>query len=237
MLPRGWTVTPAVFDGQEQEFLTNAYFFCIGTLAIDTADATNPVLSIKAIQSPGEPGSPSYEASVPLLGPAVLTFDGTVSMFEKHGDNQYFSAQVWYYVGENNNGKSPRYSMGTIWCRIPPTPRWRNFNLPRAGHLVQLQGGIGVSLLAGIKESQTIDENRINNLYESIRFGTRDSYKVTTPISRKRRAMGQPGSETTMIAAAQHKLRQSQDPDVAFTDCYRFGTSTSNQRIEAGSWR
>ncbi|KAN0081897.1 hypothetical protein V8E54_003195 [Elaphomyces granulatus] len=24
---------------------------------------------------------------VPLLGPAVLTFDGTVSMFEKHGDN------------------------------------------------------------------------------------------------------------------------------------------------------
>ncbi|KAN0086360.1 hypothetical protein V8E54_000048 [Elaphomyces granulatus] len=38
-------------------------------------------------------------------------------------------------------------------------------------------------MLAGIKESQTIDENRI-----------RDSYKVTTPISRKRRAMGQPGS-------------------------------------------
>jgi hypothetical protein len=60
---------------------------------------------------PGEPGSPSYEASVPLLGPAVLTFDGTVSMFEKHGDNQYFSAQVWHYVGKNNDGKSPRYSM------------------------------------------------------------------------------------------------------------------------------
>jgi hypothetical protein len=66
------------------------------------------------------------------------------------------------------------------------------------------------SLLAGIKEwvklfsfiywsiplllrSQTIDENRINNLYESLRFGTRKSYKVTTPISRKRRGMGQPG--------------------------------------------
>ncbi|OXV08157.1 hypothetical protein Egran_04080 [Elaphomyces granulatus] len=50
------------------------------------------------------------------------------------------------------------------------------------------------SLLAGIKESQTIDENRINNLYESLRFGTRKSYKVTTPISRKRRGMGQPAS-------------------------------------------
>jgi hypothetical protein len=37
-------------DSQEQEFLNNAYFFCIGTLAIDTADATSPVLSIKAIQ-------------------------------------------------------------------------------------------------------------------------------------------------------------------------------------------
>jgi hypothetical protein len=37
-------------DSQEQEFLNNAYFFCIGTLAIDTADTTNPVLSIKAIQ-------------------------------------------------------------------------------------------------------------------------------------------------------------------------------------------
>ncbi|KAN0066898.1 hypothetical protein V8E54_000034 [Elaphomyces granulatus] len=132
-------------DGQEQEFRTNAYFFCIGTLTIDTADATNPVLSVKAIQvlvCPGEPGSPTYEASVPLLGPAVLTFDGTVSMFEKHGDDQYFSAQVWHYAGKNNDGKSPRYSMGTIWCRIPPTPRWRNFNLPRAGHLVQLQGTV-----------------------------------------------------------------------------------------------
>ncbi|KAN0067640.1 hypothetical protein V8E54_014205 [Elaphomyces granulatus] len=136
-------------DGQEQEFLNNAYFFCIGTLAIDTADTTNPVLSIKAIQvcvCPGEPGSPSYEASAPLLGPAVLTFDGTVSMFEKHGDNQYFSVQVWHYVGKNNDGKSPRY-MGTIWCRIPPTPRWRNFNLPRAGHLVQLQGTVDLHLL------------------------------------------------------------------------------------------
>ncbi|KAN0067696.1 hypothetical protein V8E54_014261 [Elaphomyces granulatus] len=63
---------------------------------------------------PGEPGSPSYEASVPLLGPAVLTFDGTVSMFEKHGDNQYFSVQVWHYVGKNNDGKSP---MIGIWAQ------------------------------------------------------------------------------------------------------------------------
>jgi hypothetical protein len=41
------------------------------------------------------------------------------------------------------------------------------------------------------------------------------------------------GSETTMVAAAHHKIRQGQDPDIAFADCYRFGTSLSNQRIEA----
>ena len=105
---------------------------------------------------PGEPGSPTYEASVPLLGPAVLTFDGTVSMFEKHGDDQYFSAQVWHYVGKNNDGKSPRYSMGTIWCRIPPTPRWRNFNLPRAGHLVQLQGTVHLHLLNLLETSSSL---------------------------------------------------------------------------------
>ena len=38
------------------------------------------------------------------------------------------------------------------------------------------------------------------------------------------------GSEITMVAAARHKVQQGQDPDIAFTNRYRFGTSLSNQR-------
>ena len=38
-------------EGLEQEFLSNAYFFCVGTLSIDTTDSAGPVLSIKAMQA------------------------------------------------------------------------------------------------------------------------------------------------------------------------------------------
>jgi hypothetical protein len=98
----------------------------------------------------------------------------------------------------------------------------KSSNLVESTHHSTNLGGIGVSLLAGIKEyvkplsliiilrlliipllltcrSQAIDENRINTLNESIRFGARDSYKVTTPISRKRRAMGQPGKPSSFL--------------------------------------
>ena len=38
-------------DRQEQEFSTNAYMFCVGTLAIETAASNNiPRLSMKAVQ-------------------------------------------------------------------------------------------------------------------------------------------------------------------------------------------
>jgi hypothetical protein len=39
------------------------------------------------------------------------------------------------------------------------------------------------------------------------------------------------GVETPLIAAAHHKFRQNHESDVVFEECYRFGTSTANQRI------
>lgn len=42
------------------------------------------------------------------------------------------------------------------------------------------------------------------------------------------------GVETPLLAGAQYALRQGKEPEVKFEDCYWFGTSTANQRIE--SW-
>lgn len=41
------------------------------------------------------------------------------------------------------------------------------------------------------------------------------------------------GVETTMIATVHHKVVQAQVPEIALADCFRYGTSISNQRIEA----
>jgi hypothetical protein len=41
------------------------------------------------------------------------------------------------------------------------------------------------------------------------------------------------GVETTLIAAVHHRIVQSQLPEIPLADCYLFGTSTANQRIEA----
>lgn len=41
------------------------------------------------------------------------------------------------------------------------------------------------------------------------------------------------GTETVMLASAHHQLQQIAQPDLDFHDCYMYGTSTSNQRIEA----
>ena len=41
------------------------------------------------------------------------------------------------------------------------------------------------------------------------------------------------GSETTMMANAHYQLMQKQLPDISFEECYYYGTSTANQRIEA----
>jgi hypothetical protein len=42
------------------------------------------------------------------------------------------------------------------------------------------------------------------------------------------------GGETTMLAAAHYQLQQNEEPGLEFKDCYLYGTSTANQRIE--SW-
>ncbi|KAL4864173.1 hypothetical protein BDV12DRAFT_205896 [Aspergillus spectabilis] len=41
------------------------------------------------------------------------------------------------------------------------------------------------------------------------------------------------GTETVLLAEAQHKLQQSQHPEIRISECYLYGTSTANQRIEA----
>ena len=42
------------------------------------------------------------------------------------------------------------------------------------------------------------------------------------------------GNETVLLASAHHQLQQTAEPDLEFQDCYLYGTSTTNQRIE--SW-
>ena len=42
------------------------------------------------------------------------------------------------------------------------------------------------------------------------------------------------GGETVLLASAHHQLQQIAQPDLEFRDCYMYGTSTANQRIE--SW-
>jgi hypothetical protein len=41
------------------------------------------------------------------------------------------------------------------------------------------------------------------------------------------------GAETLLLAAAHHAFMKKHDPAMLFADCYWFGTSTANQRIEA----
>ncbi|KAI4211630.1 MAG: hypothetical protein LQ351_005533, partial [Letrouitia transgressa] len=41
------------------------------------------------------------------------------------------------------------------------------------------------------------------------------------------------GGETTLLASAHHQLQQKYQPEIQFGDCYLYGTSTANQRIEA----
>ncbi|KAL4976867.1 hypothetical protein BDW66DRAFT_159305 [Aspergillus desertorum] len=41
------------------------------------------------------------------------------------------------------------------------------------------------------------------------------------------------GGETVLLAEAQHKLQQPCHPDISIKDCYLYGTTTANQRIEA----
>ena len=43
------------------------------------------------------------------------------------------------------------------------------------------------------------------------------------------------GGETVMLANARFQLQQEAEPGLKFEDCYLYGTSTANQRIEAWS--
>lgn len=42
------------------------------------------------------------------------------------------------------------------------------------------------------------------------------------------------GGETVLLASAHHQLQRTIEPDLQFRECYLYGTSTTNQRIE--SW-
>lgn len=42
------------------------------------------------------------------------------------------------------------------------------------------------------------------------------------------------GGETVLLADAHHQLQKAIEPDLTFQECYMYGTSTTNQRIE--SW-
>lgn len=41
------------------------------------------------------------------------------------------------------------------------------------------------------------------------------------------------GGETVLLASAHHQLQQITDSDIQFHECYLYGASTTNQRIEA----
>jgi hypothetical protein len=41
------------------------------------------------------------------------------------------------------------------------------------------------------------------------------------------------GVETPLLAAAHHEFMKRHKPELSFSNCYFYGTSTSNQRIEA----
>lgn len=41
------------------------------------------------------------------------------------------------------------------------------------------------------------------------------------------------GTETVMLADAHYQLQTTYEPDLEFQECYLYGTSTANQRIEA----
>lgn len=41
------------------------------------------------------------------------------------------------------------------------------------------------------------------------------------------------GSETSLLAQAHYELRKAYEPRIKATECYIFGPSTANQRIEA----
>ncbi|KAL4789390.1 hypothetical protein BDV19DRAFT_397054 [Aspergillus venezuelensis] len=58
-----------------------------------------------------------------------------------------------------------------------------------------------------------------------------DTLKVTSRQPRFVRS--DRGREPVLLAKAQHKLQQSYHSDISIKDCYLYGTSTANQRIEA----
>ena len=57
---------------------------------------------------------------------------------------------------------------------------------------------------------------------------------LATEKIQPRRIRSDRGTETPLIASAHYALMKQVDPELRFSDCYWFGTSTSNQRIE--SW-
>ena len=59
-------------------------------------------------------------------------------------------------------------------------------------------------------------------------LGTLEEVKIQPRFVRSDR-----GTETTMLADAHYQLQTSYEPDLEFQDCYLYGTSTANQRIEA----
>jgi hypothetical protein len=56
---------------------------------------------------------------------------------------------------------------------------------------------------------------------------TLEERKIQSQIVRSDR-----GSETVLLAEAHHRLRRSSDLDIPLKDCYFYGTSTENERIE-----
>ena len=116
-----YTVIPTRVGTFEQMYSTNL------------STSTNSLISPQKCPShfktrcPGEPSKSGYEAGIPLLGPALLALDGTVSAFEKTSDFQYFSAQIWHYIGKDSDSKSAKYSMPhSAHAKVA------EFNLPRA---------------------------------------------------------------------------------------------------------
>ena len=76
----------------------------------------------------------------------MLDFIGMATLFEKNGDDQYFSLQIWHYVG-NKGDNTSKHCMATIWSRVLPTARWENTKIPQAGHNAQVQGILYIPML------------------------------------------------------------------------------------------
>jgi len=154
--------------------------------------------------APGNPSDPTYPETVPPATNAFLTFVGSVT---NHHSIQGYNTRSFtinltaYDKGGTGKGNYVTYQ---LFCIIPETRRWENFNtLPTIGSQVQISGQIIGTYEIDAQNNICVAVDTIS--YLSKRATTSDDSPTTSSITsptetprRRLRKRGEPTLEQTL---------------------------------------